>query len=1524
MTDSTFDEFFDNEFYSAPTSAVNDTKNHMKNVRNSIQIKHSMSSKSLRDFTANPQPTATTTSTKSKRTSAIKASPSLKALETILNEKSKQYNTGSTTNVNAILEEEEEENDDANLVVQRQQTKLSPPVTFSYNRDVGQSVQTFETATESLAEEDEDDDGESTLTNSNNNNSNTNSAAYSVSNSIFNNNYLTKKTSKASSANSHKYNKSSISTISEGGYSTDETPVVSQPLTFQSFTPHSHDSPLVKMVDIKEEYPGVRESNFEGVHEQNNNSGTMYTNNVTKNNYDGVTIYNNNNSSQEVGSKFSSYQQQQQQQHDGFEEEHPQLVDLLPYPYPPDQDEMPQKNSHSLQPPRHIKLPTANRPASPLSQNHYSTGPPSSSPARPSYTSNNNNSSSSTTIIQSNNPFYPSSSTATSATPAANTSDYHPPHSHQKYNSTPANRNVPAPSLLQQPAYPGSVINTSNNLQHDAHLNYNNYTTSGLVHRTNSNMSSSNISVESSNSSLTNSSVGPRPKIVRKSKSMLSVLSHSESLENVQKPVSPLPATPKQSFATGSAVPASASPKKSPHLRSNSAFSLNFPTNESTTSGPPRPLKHKRSSTMNDLSRLNHDQPTTQPSTASAQSSTMTNNTLSLSSAPAEKKKFSFKSLFKSRSKNHSLNAALEPKKLTSKSYSTPNMQTLSQQSKKVEPQQEQTRPQPKTNNSFMNRFMKNKSSENLSKMGAASQEQSKPLEPKRSVEQHKPVEQNKPAEHTKKEVPVGNPTVSPVAPTINNKPVNNAPPAKPAAATTSTKATADAMAPPSLARPGSHNFIREISDDSVYVGRHDVHDHDDIEDEHSGEEDRKTENESYESGDNYDQLSYSRSIPEEDDFDYYDAKNLNENPPQKLTPGNQYGEEIALLPPLLDSNQFGSPFKVNYQSSPQPNREPPRQPRLDESPIQRRNPQPAAPIRPPQNALPSRHPEHHGNNNQLLGEALFPKSLNAHEVESIVSLERSRSMKSVKSNKRNSFVNYDGSDDNIVHYVGPTSNPTATSGMTRSNSILKNSTSRRSNLNEELTMNSIDANISQYAAEMNTSNHNLNTSLVLDDDLMEFSEFIDVDNLNFTDSPLLPGTPVRADTFAGQANMPPSPLDIKSFEKSHPQPQQRNQEQSPVIVVVDKSNVEEPKPSKNAPVSIDSRTPSSSPLSMEHIESPKTSVEGGEHMHEKERVFIDLTKGDDSRHSIHTTPEPEDEIASDAATEVIKSSPILESAYRTRQSQEGTDDVTSKARPLSMSFKGLNAPSFSGKFKNHDLRSSDSHQSFNINFNDDSSSSVGGGFGTSSDDEYESEEDHIALAAHNREAGIQANGRKVSPLIPPQAASTVNNHSPLVPPATAQSPATSVRSSVFSPRQLPKKSLTPPEAHQQPLPPKKFSHNKIPSISDQSSINSGGSPRSFTSMISKKWGNKKSPVSSPRPAPPPPQIVLKIANGVRFSSRIILYDTYNEEEYDRHPDTATCNQLTPMLAQQIKEELNTFKGEMDIHVESRCYTHFF
>lgn len=69
---------------------------------------------------------------------------------------------------------------------------------------------------------------------------------------------------------------------------------------------------------------------------------------------------------------------------------------------------------------------------------------------------------------------------------------------------------------------------------------------------------------------------------------------------------------------------------------------------------------------------------------------------------------------------------------------------------------------------------------------------------------------------------------------------------------------------------------------------------------------------------------------------------------------------------------------------------------------------------------------------------------------------------------------------------------------------------------------------------------------------------------------------------------------------------------------------------------------------------------------------------------------------------------------------------------------------------------------------------------------------------------------------------------------------------------------------------------------------------------------------------------VNKGSKTVEFSSKITLYDVYAEDEYDRKPDIATCNQLTPQLAQRIRVELNELKSEMEVHEDSRCYTHFF
>ena len=49
-------------------------------------------------------------------------------------------------------------------------------------------------------------------------------------------------------------------------------------------------------------------------------------------------------------------------------------------------------------------------------------------------------------------------------------------------------------------------------------------------------------------------------------------------------------------------------------------------------------------------------------------------------------------------------------------------------------------------------------------------------------------------------------------------------------------------------------------------------------------------------------------------------------------------------------------------------------------------------------------------------------------------------------------------------------------------------------------------------------------------------------------------------------------------------------------------------------------------------------------------------------------------------------------------------------------------------------------------------------------------------------------------------------------------------------------------------------------------------------------------------------------ARNISFSPRLQFHDTWPSGEYDRRGEIATCNRLTPMLAQQIKEELNSFK----------------
>ncbi|KAI8877610.1 hypothetical protein K501DRAFT_337302 [Backusella circina FSU 941] len=64
----------------------------------------------------------------------------------------------------------------------------------------------------------------------------------------------------------------------------------------------------------------------------------------------------------------------------------------------------------------------------------------------------------------------------------------------------------------------------------------------------------------------------------------------------------------------------------------------------------------------------------------------------------------------------------------------------------------------------------------------------------------------------------------------------------------------------------------------------------------------------------------------------------------------------------------------------------------------------------------------------------------------------------------------------------------------------------------------------------------------------------------------------------------------------------------------------------------------------------------------------------------------------------------------------------------------------------------------------------------------------------------------------------------------------------------------------------------------------------------------------------------------VSFAKLVSVRETFSRIDYDRVSDPyAICNRLTPVIAQQIKEELNAYKlHEMQVHEYSRIHTHFF
>lgn len=67
-----------------------------------------------------------------------------------------------------------------------------------------------------------------------------------------------------------------------------------------------------------------------------------------------------------------------------------------------------------------------------------------------------------------------------------------------------------------------------------------------------------------------------------------------------------------------------------------------------------------------------------------------------------------------------------------------------------------------------------------------------------------------------------------------------------------------------------------------------------------------------------------------------------------------------------------------------------------------------------------------------------------------------------------------------------------------------------------------------------------------------------------------------------------------------------------------------------------------------------------------------------------------------------------------------------------------------------------------------------------------------------------------------------------------------------------------------------------------------------------------------------------RFSRKVTFRLQPVIFKTYSGFEYDRRPEFATCNLLTPLLAHKIRQELNSFKLTMPVHEESKMFTQFF
>lgn len=882
--------------------------------------------------------------------------------------------------------------------------------------------------------------------------------------------------------------------------------------------------------------------------------------------------------------------------------------------------------------------------------------------------------------------------------------------------------------------------------------------------------------------------------------------------------------TPKQNFTP--------SPRKSPHLRSNSAFTLggNKPNHP-----PASPGKHKRSSTLNDLSTFNSN------------------------SKDEKKQKFSFKSLFKKKDKKQPSQSTTVTKSKSEIFDEEKNANNKAPMKSNKENEKEQDKkPEKKKGGLFKKK----------------DKEVKKPNEPKESKEQK--LVSSKSKDDLKKPPPStsNNNRSSPISQPYNASYIKN---------------PSDDIRMPKNAKSNTNiNFIREVTEDN-----------------------------------------------DDEDYDGYDNKNLLNNPAKPLH-NNKFDHEM-ILEDNINEPEYSLNPKFSLDPSPLPND--------DTKTINSNNPflnfESRTPVSTSTDFNDIFNSPGSKKHDLLVGDSLFPKSLNPQEVESIVSLERSRSIKSMRSSKRNSFMNYDGSDDNVIvqNYDHVPQSPN--SNVSRSNSILKN----RNDSTNPSSSPTIQSRLSNPPVKTNDDEYN---------DLMEFSDFIDIDNLDFNTSPNLDLSfdikdndneskedPIKFDNTITNSNSNENENENNALRINGNQNNHDNNlglsSSSPIIISSSSPSIDESSDPHNKPEPI-----SKSPSMKENNKSayspnlPTPPIKGETYQQQQrdpnyqQKQKNRLSKAqrssqyipsppstkreerplDPKRRSMSTPSSDEQPLEEEIQPLNIRSpkspevtvtqqqfdpsllSPNLDKQTKTPESQKSPilngNFNSSSNRPISMSFKGMNGTSFNDKLTEKELRVSESHQSFNLSLTEDSDysgSAVGGGFGTSDeesdgektdDDKYEGDKED-----ENEEDDVEEEEDYDDDLTEDEMDREDDRQDDFY----------NYYENKENYDNLPK--------------PPTFNNYGVPQVSSQSS--------SPASLIPNRRNNK---IQITSPSVP--------ASGVRFSSRIILYETYDCDEYDRHPDNATCNELTPALAQKIRNEINELKASMPIHDKSRCYTHFF